>query len=324
MTRRTRLHIDQLDDRCLPSFSPGVTAGLGAYPVAADFNNDGRADVAAVYWDETDTTIRVALGNGDGTFQPARISATGLGPWWDPLGSYPQSLAVGDFNADGNLDLVVATYDEYDYWTYEGYGDGGFLILLGNGDGTFTAGAPVYTGSPSNYVATGDLNADGHSDLVVTSDDPYGMGGQSVSVWLGRGDGTVAWAAGYAVEDSFPSGDGLIDIYAPVLADFNGDGAVDVADFNGDGRPDVAVANAGSNTVSVLLNDGAWDGSPPPPPATPLRIGDVTVTEGNTGTAPPPSPSPCPPPAPRRSPSPTPPPTAPPPPAATTRPRAAR
>jgi hypothetical protein len=57
--------------------------------------------------------------------------------------------------------------------------------------------------------------------------------------------------------------------------------AVAVGDFNGDGRPDVAAANAGSNTVSVLLNDGTWS----PPPATPptLRIGDRTVTEGNTG-----------------------------------------
>ena len=62
-----------------------------------------------------------------------------------------------------------------------------------------------------------------------------------------------------------------------------------VGDFNGDGRPDVATANAGSNTVSVLLNDGTFTPPPPPPPLPPpppsLRIGDATVTEGNSGTA---------------------------------------
>ena len=62
--------------------------------------------------------------------------------------------------------------------------------------------------------------------------------------------------------------------------------AVAVGDFNGDGRPDAATANAGSNKVSVLLNDGNWPGQTAPR----LRIGDVTVTEGNTGTARPPSP----------------------------------
>src|SRR5262249_55935405 len=58
--------------------------------------------------------------------------------------------------------------------------------------------------------------------------------------------------------------------------------SVVVADFNGDGRPDAAVTDL-SNKLSVLLNDGIWDGSPPPPLPPSLRIGDVTVGEGNTG-----------------------------------------
>ncbi|MCI0456033.1 MAG: FG-GAP-like repeat-containing protein [Gemmataceae bacterium] len=225
-----RPNLEVLEDRCLLSFTPGVSIGAGAYPVAADFNNDGRLDLATVTGDETGSTISVALGNGDGTFQqPALTSATGLGPWGS-FGAQPQSVAAGDFNGDGNLDLAAATYDEYDYWTYEGYGDGGLVVLLGNGDGTFAAAAPLYTGFPSNYVATGDLDADGKTDLVVTSDDQYGeMGVQIVGVFLGRSDGTFAHQAMYYVEDSLPVGDGPINIYAPVLADFNGDGAADVA-----------------------------------------------------------------------------------------------
>jgi hypothetical protein len=58
-----------------------------------------------------------------------------------------------------------------------------------------------------------------------------------------------------------------------------------VADFNGDGRPDEALADTTSpTTVTVLFNDGIWDGSPPPPLPPSLRIGDVTVAEGNAGT----------------------------------------
>src|SRR5262249_43163232 len=58
-----------------------------------------------------------------------------------------------------------------------------------------------------------------------------------------------------------------------------------VADFNGDGRPDEALlGSASAAPVTVLFNDGIWDGSPPPPLPPTLRISDATVTEGNTGT----------------------------------------
>jgi hypothetical protein len=83
----------------------------------------------------------------------------------------------------------------------------------------------------------------------------------SVSVLLGNGDGTLKYAGAFAAGSS-----------ASVVA---------VGDFNGDGRPDVATADAGSDTVSVLINDGAWT----VPPAPELRIGDRAVTEGNSGTA---------------------------------------
>ena len=90
--------------------------------------------------------MSVLLGNADGTFQPAQNSATGAGP----------SLAVGDFNADGKLDLATANASDVS-------------VLLGNGNGTFQA-PPTSTSAPTpTSVAVGDFNADGKLDLGVAS-----------------------------------------------------------------------------------------------------------------------------------------------------------
>jgi hypothetical protein len=102
-------------------------------------------------------------------------------------------------------------------------------------------------------VAVADFNGDGKLDVIT-------MGASRMNVLLGRGDGTLS-----------PS----VDLAAGSLP-----AAVVVGDFNRDARPDLTATNPGSNTVSVLLNDGAW-----PDQNTPwLRIGDVTLTEGNSGT----------------------------------------
>ena len=231
---------EPLEHRRLLSFTPAAESFPGgANPVTGDFNRDGRVDLAFV-----DSVVRVLRGDGDGTFQPALISAEGH------VGPSPQSVAVGDFNADGKLDLAAATYD------YGGQ-DNAVRILLGHGDGTFAAAAPVAIGAgySSNYVATGHLDGDGNLDLVVTSDDLYGFAGQGVSVWLGGGDGTFAWAAGYGVSDSNPIGDGPISAWAPVVADFDGDGDGDVA---------VAVSSSADGGVAkVYLGNGNGTLQPP-------------------------------------------------------------
>jgi hypothetical protein len=67
-----------------------------------DFNHDGKLDVATANNDSNLTgTVSVLLGNGDGTFRPHVDYGTGVGPY---------SVAVGDFNKDGKLDLAVANY----------------------------------------------------------------------------------------------------------------------------------------------------------------------------------------------------------------------
>jgi hypothetical protein len=124
-------------------------------------------------------------------------------------------------------------------------------VLLGNGDGSFQA-ARSFTAAGGTSVTAADVNGDRALDLV--------LGGWSVL--LGTGGGNFG---------------------PPITAAATGNYHA-VADFNGDGRPDLALTpTTSSTTVTVLFNDGIWDGSPPSPPPT-LRIGDVTVTEGHAGT----------------------------------------
>ena len=184
-----------------------------------DFNGDGQLDLAVTDFsrpaelvsNDVDT-ISILLGNGDGTF-----AAAGVNP---ATGSIPVSIATGDFNGDGKLDLAVANY-----------GSDAVTILLGQGDGSFTAAASPATGSEPTSLAVGDFNGDGKADLAVTDE-----GSNTVTILLGNGDGTFAAGAspGTGSKPSF----------------------VTVADFDGDGKPDLAVTNSGSNTAVVLLGNG--------------------------------------------------------------------
>jgi trimeric autotransporter adhesin len=274
----SRACFETLEDRRMLSFSPATSFPVGTNPqavVTADFNNDGKLDLATSNYDGAtgDGSVSVLLGNGDGSFQPTLTSATG---------PYTYSLAAGDFNADGKIDLATANW---------GAGDNNDVsILLGNGDGTFAdAVALNISDAYSLSVATGDLNADGKLDLVVTSDTEDG--GYYLSTLLGHGDGSFASPTTY---NSYYG-----QLFSQTLADFNGDGNVDVAaagwqmygalvylgngdgtlqeplffdsdtgtgansvtaaDFNADGNIDLVTTNYFSNSASVLLGNG--DGS---------------------------------------------------------------
>jgi Bacterial Ig-like domain (group 3)/FG-GAP-like repeat len=188
--------------------------------VIADFNGDGKPDLAVAIGDAAApaSSVDVFLGNGDGTFHAA--------PAVPSTNANAGSIVAGDFNSDGKQDLVVTLPDVNQ-----------IQILLGNGDGTFTLGQNISdSGSPSSIV-TGDFNGDGIADLAVVN-----PGGNSIMILLGNGDGTFTQAAQSPTFAASP--------VSIAVGDFNGDGKADLA---------VALEGANSNdpgSVTVLLGNG--------------------------------------------------------------------
>jgi hypothetical protein len=203
--------------------SPIPTGNQPAAGASADFNGDGIPDLAIM--DSYQNAITVLLGNGDGTFRAANgspINGVGSTPCSSQYQASNCSMAVGDFNHDGKADLAETS----DF-------DNTVIILLGNGDGTFTpaSGSPITVGNFPEAVAIGDFNNDGVLDLAVAN-----ANDNTVSILLGNGDGTFTAAA------AVPTGG-----FPFYLA---------VADFNRDGAADIAVSNEADSTVSVLLGNG--------------------------------------------------------------------
>jgi FG-GAP-like repeat/Bacterial Ig-like domain (group 3)/Abnormal spindle-like microcephaly-assoc'd, ASPM-SPD-2-Hydin/FG-GAP repeat len=228
--------------------------------VVADFNDDGKLDLAVPVYSLPG--LDIFLGNGDGTFQAA-----------PPVGAISSNVgfaAVADFNGDGKPDIAVTN-------------DGNIMVLLGNGDGTFTGPTQVPVTNVFG-IATADLNGDGIPDLVGTS-------GFSLTVMLGKGDGTFTVDSPMATTGNTSSvaigdlnGDGIPDLATTFYSGFveiflgKGDGAftpvtsepavgyspsdIVAGDLNGDGILDLAVANLNPNninspaTVTVLLGKG--------------------------------------------------------------------
>jgi hypothetical protein len=117
--------------------APAYPAGPGPGSVASgDFNGDGVLDLAVTNYNGQNGAVSILLGKGDGSFQGPQSYAAGPRPVW---------VAVGDFNSDRKLDLVVADYS------------GTLTIFLGNGDGTFEAAQSYVVGSNASSAAGGGL-----------------------------------------------------------------------------------------------------------------------------------------------------------------------
>jgi hypothetical protein len=160
------------------TFQPAVaydSGGSVTYSVAVgDLRGNGILDLVTTSRYAPKNTLRVLLGNGDGTFQPASI--------YDLDGWQYDAVAVGDVNGDGIPDLVVV--EECQHIRGEAcLGTGLVSILLGNGDGTFQAPIKYVSGGyEGSAIAIGDVNGDGRPDIVVTNACGGGCGA----------DGTVA------------------------------------------------------------------------------------------------------------------------------------
>lgn len=233
--------------------------GLALGSAMADFNADGKLDVAVAAGDASGV-IRVFRGKGNGEL---------ASPTDYPVGCRPQIVLTSDFNNDGKVDLASANSC-----------GNNVSVLLGNGNGTFSAASNLSVGPTPITLAIGDFNGDSKPDLATGN-----MGGPfSISVRLGVGDGTF----GNSID--FPAARTL----ALAAADFNGDGKADLAiantdfssvgirlsngdgtfqasvdfpanpapkrvkpgDVNNDGKVDLVTMNL-NDTVSVLLGNGA-------------------------------------------------------------------
>jgi hypothetical protein len=266
----------------------------------ADFNQDGKPDIAVA----ANTRLYVMLGNGAGGFTSASGSPVPMpsAPYNDFASPYVSALTTGDFNHNGHAGLAVAQTENI-----------ATVILLGNGNGTFSTSSAAFAyseGMGTAAVDAADFNADGNLDLAFINS----FNGVS-GVALGYGEGafnsagtlyTQGFAGGAAVGDF--NRDGKLDVAVAgggsatypdsgiAISLGNGDGtftqataspifvgqtldAIVAGDFNGDGKLDLATADAAGTTVYVLLGNG--DGTFQSPIAITVGDGPSAIVAGD-------------------------------------------
>ncbi len=220
------------------TFYHEVSYNAGTSPtsiVAVDLNHDGNLDLAVA--NSLSDNITILLGNGDGTFRD--------GPQSPAVPAFDNVIYAGDFNNDGNPDLVALSRNNPCKC---------INVLLGNGDGTFQDPINTEPAFAMEAIGIGDFNHDGKLDVVTA-------GNYTVNVFLGNGDGTFKYGASYPSPESPES--------------------IAVGDFNGDHKLDLAIANSEGGSFSVLLGKG--DGTFRQPVDYPIAFGNAIATADFNG-----------------------------------------
>ena len=215
--------------------------GRAASSVATgDVDGDGTSDLIIAGGEGQDAGFSVLRNNGVGSDGWLGLkNATSYA-----AGDRPTSIVVRDFDADGHLDIAVASSENVS-------------VRLGNDDGTFADPIGYLPGAGSRWLAAGDLNADGYLDLAVSNGDSA-----QVAILLGSRDGTLE------------SHDHVHTLGTPGQ---RGPWALTVDDWDGDGNLDLGVARDDSDdgNLSVLLGRG--DGSFEPEPVKSTIAGSPTL-----------------------------------------------
>jgi hypothetical protein len=200
----------RLAQRRLTAWSPGAVTAPAPQQVVA--GNLGQLSLPCLVIAAAGANkVAVLLGNSDDSFQP---------PVYYNVGAFPESVALGDVNGDGNLDIIAANYDSST-----------ISVLLGNSDRTFQAQQTYGTSPNPESIVIADFNSDGKVDVATVNS---GTNPGKVNVLLN-------------VNGTFPNA-----VTSDVgVAPFS----LAVGDFNGDGKVDLVTANH-SGGVSVLLNNG--------------------------------------------------------------------